>query len=474
MLAPLAPDEWSLDHAAHLLSRAGFGGTPDQIRAFHSLGLNAAVSLLLSAKDPRPAPPAWTQEAGSLKRQTMMQMRSVPEGDRRKMAIKDAMREERQRLVELRTWWLERMRSSGQPLREKMTLFWHGHFATSVQKVKSSWAMWRQNETLRENALGNFGAMVRAMARDPAMIRWLDLQQSKVGAPNENFAREVMELFTLGVGNYTEADVKAGARAFTGHRVTPLGQEFVFARRAHDYGSKTFLGRTGNFDGDAVIDIILAQPQCARFVVGRIWDFFAYENPEPGQIDAAAYSFYRGGYEIAPLLGELFRSRAFYSARAMGSHIKSPVEWLVQTCVDLETGLPRQPALDNILAQLGQTLFQPPNVRGWEGGRAWISSSTLVLRYNLAGYLVGAPDPAARRLFAPRMAAPVDMARIAPRALRAEPEAFAEALAFRLHGSVKWSPRALAVITEAGQPINDGGARSIFQRLMSTPEYQLS
>ena len=474
MLAPLASDEWSLDHAAHLLGRAGFGGTPEQIRAFHALGLDAAVNQLLAARDNRPPAPDWTKEPGALKRQTMMEMRPAADPDAKKAAIRDAMREERQRLVELRTWWLQRMRVSGQPLREKMTLLWHGHFATSVTKVKSAWAMWRQNETLRENALGNFGAMVRAMARDPAKIRWLDLQQSKVGAPNENFAREVMELFTLGVGHYTEADVKAGARAFTGHRVTPLGQEFVFARRAHDYGPKTFLGKTGNFDGDAVIDIILEQPQCARFIAGRLWEFFAYENPEPGQLDAAAYSLFRGGYELAPFLGELFRSRAFYSPRAMGTHIKSPVEWLVGMCIDLETDLPGQPLLDGVLGQLGQSLFQPPNVRGWEGGRAWISSSTLILRYNFAGFLVGSADPAARKLFARRFAAPVDIGKLAPPPLRAQPDAFAEALAFRLYGSERSRPRTAAAIAEAGRPINDPRARAIFQRLMSTPEYQLS
>ncbi|MDD5199527.1 MAG: DUF1800 domain-containing protein [Terrimicrobiaceae bacterium] len=483
MLAPLPPNDWSLDHAAHLLNRAGFGGTPEQVRAFHSLGLDAAVGLLLSARDNRLAPPAWTNDPGSLRRQAMMMMPagnsgdSGPDADRRREAIRDAMREEREHIVELRRWWLERMRSGGQPLVEKMTLFWHGHFATSVVKVRSAWAMWRQNQTLRENALGSFRSMLQAMARDPAMIRWLDLNRSKAGAPNENFARELMELFTLGIGHYTEDDIKQSARAFTGHTVSPATQEFFFARRAHDYGEKRFMGRSGRFDGDGIIDIILDQPQCARFIAGRLWEFFAYENPEPGLLDAAAFTLHGSNYQIAPLLGSMFRSSAFYSKRAVRTHIKSPVEWLVQTCVDLETGLPASPALDIALEQLGQALFQPPNVRGWEGGRSWISSSTLVLRYNLAGYLVGATDPAARRLFNRRLVAPVDIAKLAPASLREQPQALADALVFRLFGATRSAllrTRAMACVADAAQPISDTKARSIFQRLMSTPDYQLS
>jgi uncharacterized protein (DUF1800 family) len=314
------------------------------------------------------------------------------------------------------------------------------------------------------------------MSRDPAMLRWLDLGRSRVGAPNENFARELMELFTLGVGNYSEADVKESARAFTGYRSIGEDQEFFLAPRQHDSGPKTFLGRTGPFTGDDILKIIVAQPACARFVTGRIWEFFAYEQPEPAVLDSLALTFCSSGYQISPLLSQMFRSAAFYSKRAARTHIKSPVEWLVQTCIALECDLPENPALDRALEQLGQSLFQPPNVRGWEGGRTWISSSTLVLRYNLAGYLVGSSDPQARFLFGPRKIDPVDVGRIAPPPLREQSEAFASSLLARLFGTSP-SPRlrglAMAAIQEAGRPVTDADTRSILQRLMSTPEYQL-
>ncbi len=480
MLTPLPPTEWSLDHAGHLLSRAGFGGTPEQMRSFHALGLDAAVGLLLSARDNRIDPPPWTRHPSSRQLEMRSMMMGVPgldaRADLKRAAKRTAALEERQRLSDLREWWLRRMRSSGQPLVEKMTLFWHGHFATSIKKVKSAWMMWRQNETFRRNALGDFRSMLQAVARDPAMIRWLDLGDSRAGAPNENFSRELMELFTLGVGHYSEEDVKESARAFTGHRIDPRTMTFAIARRQHDYGEKHFLGRRGSFDGDGVIDVIVQQPACARFVGGRIWEFFAYENPEPAVLDAVAASFHRSGQRVAPLLGEIFRSAAFYGPRAIRTHIKSPVEWLVQSCVALETPVPAGRPVENTLEQLGQSLFDPPNVRGWEGGKAWISSSTLVLRYNFASSLVGATAPNHRRPDR-RLPSTVDIARLAPADLRGTPGPFADALAFRLFAATQ-PPRlraaARAAVAEAAAPVSDAGARSIFQRLMSTPDYQLS
>jgi uncharacterized protein (DUF1800 family) len=476
MLAPLPPNAWTLEHAAHLLNRAGFGGTPGQIRAFHQLGLPRAIDAVFAGSGPQLPPPGWTQEPVSSRKQIDMDATGISPDEKRE-AIKAAAKLENVHVRELRSWWVERMHQNRQPLLEKMTLFWHGHFATSIVKVKSAWQMWRQNETLRTHALGNFGTMLQAMTRDPAMIRWLDLQRSKVGEPNENFAREVLELFTLGEGNYTEQDIKEGARAFTGLRINRETQEFVFVRRAHDHGTKTFLGRTGDFGADDIVRLILARHQCARFVASRVWEYFAYEDPEPGVREVATATFRKSGYEIQPLLRSIFQSQAFYSKRALRTQIKAPVDWLVNTCIVIGAPVPRQPALDFILNRLGQLPFAPPNVRGWEGGKSWISSSTLVLRYNLAGWLLGNPDKETRRLVSQRQQSTADMGQVAPPALRDQPEALAHAMVFRLFGTPnlpKMQARALEAIAASPKPMRDADARAISQNLMSTPDFQLT
>lgn len=476
MLAPLNPSVWSIDHATHLLSRAGFGGTPDQIRAFHQLGLRRAVDALFIGNGPQIPPPAWTNEPAAGRSRFFMSIKGAMSDEQRRDIFKQSRQEERLHLMELRSWWLERMRQSRQPLLEKMTLFWHGHFATSFTKVNSAYFMWQQNETLRAYALGGFHEMLRAMTRDPAMIRWLDLARSKAGEPNENFAREVLELFTLGEGHYTENDIKEGARAFTGHRIDPLTMDFVFVRKAHDYGEKKILGRAGNFNADDVVDIILAQNQCASFLSRRLWEFLAYENPEPAVLDAAAAAFRNSRYEVQPLLREIFLSQAFYSPRAMRTQIKSPVDWLVNTCIALDTSIPAQPALDSILSRLGQLPFEPPNVRGWEGGKSWISSSTLVLRYNLAGFLVGSRDPV-MRLANLRLRGAVDIGKIAPDSTRNQPGALADALVFRFFGTpllARMQQRARDIIAQTPLPVSDADARTVCQKLMSTPDFQLT
>lgn len=478
MLAPLDSDSWTLEHAAHLLNRAGFGGAPARIRDLHAQGLPRAVDELLNRRAPQLSPPEWAQGPVQTRRQAFMEAGSLDVADQEKRLLnKEFMRGQRRQITELRVWWLERMRQSRDPLLEKMTLFWHGHFATSFVKVNIAWDMWRQNETLRSYALGNFEEMLRAMTRDPAMIRWLDLDKSKDGRPNENFAREVLELFTLGEGHYTEQDIKEAARAFTGHRVDPDTQEFFFARRVHDSGEKAFLGQHGDFNADDIARIILAQPQCPRFLARRIWEFFAYENPEPAILDAAAETLRRSDCEMKPLLRAIFTSRAFYSPRALRTQIKSPVDWIVSACIALDASIPRQPALDLLLARLGQLPFEPPNVRGWEGGKSWISSSTLVLRYNLAGWLLGNRDPDTRKLVSYRQKPTADMQAVAPDALRKQPDALADAMVFRLFGTPqlpRMQQRARESLRAIQPPIADADVRGVCQRLMSTPDYQLT
>jgi uncharacterized protein (DUF1800 family) len=289
-------------------------------------------------------------------------------------------------LYDLINWWTQRMLTTPAPLLEKMTLFWHGHFATSALKVRSPYKLWQQNETFRHHALGNFAALTKAISRDPAMMVYLDLQTSRSQHPNENFSRELMELFTLGEGNYSEPDIKESARAFTGYRIDRF-EEFRFVRNQFDGSAKTFLQQTGNWNGDQIIDIILKQPAAAKFISNKLWKFFAYEDPDSQLIDKLAELF-RQNYEIRPLLETIFSSEEFYSQRAQDAIVKSPVQYVVESGRTLGVNLPGGRTLFAVCRRLGQVPFYPPNVKGWEGGKSWINTATLTFRYQLARQLV--------------------------------------------------------------------------------------
>jgi len=269
-----------------------------------------------------------------------------------------------------------------------MVLFWHGHFATSAQKIKSSTANYLLNSEFRANAVGNFKKLTIAVAKSPAMLRYLDNNQNVKQHPNENWARELMELFTLGIGNYTEDDIKASARAFTGWTVGPNG--FVNRYRVHDEGSKTFLGRTGNFDGRDIIDIIFEQPAAAEFLSKKLYFYFVRDIPDTALIQAMANNLRSHGYNLAPMLKKLFLSEAFYAEKAVGTQIKSPVQFVARLVHDLDMPYPPYASMARASAQLGQDLFYPPNVKGWDGGRAWINANTLLTRYNLSATLASA------------------------------------------------------------------------------------
>jgi uncharacterized protein (DUF1800 family) len=279
------------------------------------------------------------------------------------------------------------------PLQEKLTLFWHGHFTTSFRDERSAWLIWRQNELLRRKAAANFKALVKEISRDPAMLQYLNNNQNKKGKPNENYARELMELFTLGIGRYTEDDVKEAARAFTGW--ASEGDEFVFRKGQHDDGVKKFFGRIGDLDGDDVIELILRHPACAPYVSGKLLRFFAYEDLEPG-IDVCLGQVLRDAtYDLRPALKMLFRSKAFYSPKAIGAQVKSPIQLVIGTVRLLGLELPPLPLLQRGLSQMGQVPFNPPNVKGWPTGEAWINSATLFARYNTCVFLTGGNVPGA-------------------------------------------------------------------------------
>src|SRR5579859_5799922 len=260
MLEPLAKKRWNFTTTAHLLNRAGFGGTPKEIEHLESLGLEQAVSYLVDyEKTPDATPdPEWAKP-DETRGERLRKARDADPETRRKLS-QEEQRNQRQNLVQLKYWWMERMAKGPRPFQEKMTLFWHGHFATSMEKVHSPYFLWLQNETLRQNATGNFNQLLTAVAEDPAMLVYLDGAQSHKNHPNENFAREVMELFTLGEGNYTEQDIQQAAKAYTGWGLSQDRLSYQYHRGNHDDGPKTIFGQTGNYSGEDVLNLICEKP----------------------------------------------------------------------------------------------------------------------------------------------------------------------------------------------------------------------
>lgn len=289
-------------------------------------------------------------------------------------------------------WWLTRMLYTARPLEEKMTLFWHGLLTSGISKVGRPEPMVTQNEFFRANALGNFPDILKGVSKDPAMMLWLDTATNRKGKPNENYARELMELFSMGVNQYTEQDVQESARAFTGWSLIAhpkLGEfQYRFAPGQHDDGSKTFLGETGNFDGDNVIDIIVKQPVSARYLTGKLFAFFAYPNPTADALDPLVQVYQTSQYSIKALVQAILTSDAFYSPAAYRGLIKSPVDYVVGAARTLGIQTNAQ-GIPFVLTELGQELFNPPNVAGWPGGPSWLTSGTWLTRLNLANALAG-------------------------------------------------------------------------------------
>lgn len=364
--------------ARYLLARTGFGARPEDVAAFARLSRGEAIDRLLAETSPQPrhAPPADLLEWISPAR--LRQMKDADETTR-----KTFQQAQRQRAIALRAWWLEEMLTASTPaaqLRERMTLFWHNHFVSSLQKVKSTKLMLEQNLLLRRHALGHFDALLHAVAKDPAMLVYLDTANSRRGQPNENFAREVMELFTLGEGHYREADIKQAARAFTGWSIDLETGGYRWRPFIHDDGEKTVLGSSGRFAGDEVLDILLAQPQTAEFATRKLWREFVSPEPDAAEVRRIAREFREAHYAVRVALRGLLSSPAFWAEKNRASLIKSPVDFVVGAVRETETPVAAVRPLAGLLRQLGQDLFAPPNVRGWPGGEQWINSSSLLLR----------------------------------------------------------------------------------------------
>lgn len=384
----LAAQPMGADEARHLLARAAFGGSPSEIAVFAVLTREQAVDRLLTRAPtaPQTQPPAWVGEP--LPPPKVVAAMSPEE--RRTL-----LQEHNRRTIELRGWWIGEMVATDAPLVERMTLFWHNHFVSSQQKVRAAQRIFAQNQLFRQHALGNFGALLHAIVRDPAMAIYLDATSNRKDRPNENFAREVMELFTLGEGHYTEADIREAARAFTGWVVEAESGQLVFARPRHDAGVKTVLGATGAFDADQVLDVLLAQPAAAEFIVKKLWRELVSLEPDATAVKPIAAAFRSSGYELRVALRELLLGDAFWALPTRGALIKSPVDLVVGTMRQFQFDVPSPAALAVVTSQLGQVLFAPPNVKGWPGGEAWINTSSLLSRKQFVERVFRADEMAA-------------------------------------------------------------------------------
>lgn len=447
---PSADDPWDARKVARLHRAAGFGATWAELHRDVAAGPAASVARFL---DPPPE----------------------PEDER---AIRDGLRAGATGSADarrLRAYWLYRMLFGRDPLRERLTLFWHGHFATSLTKVESVSAMAAQVETLRDKALGGFAGLLEAITADPAMLVWLDGGTSRHAQPNENYAREFLELFTLAAGNYTEADVRAAARAFTGwvpeggrRTVLDANPAFVYEAEAHDDGPKTLLNQSGRWKAEDVVRIVLERPEAARHLARKLYRGFVAEEPEPGPelIEPLAETLRSSGYSIRRTMEVILRSTHFYSSTTYRRRIKSPVEYTVGLLRALE--VPRRGV--NLLAaasacgRQGQELFAPPSVKGWEGGAAWIHSGTLLERLNWATDVVWGNPESAVAPYDPRVWAEEHGIKPA--------EAAGAFVTLLLQDDL--APEARRLILEAGR---DGRATSLrkgLQRLLHCPEYQLA
>jgi uncharacterized protein (DUF1800 family) len=398
---PLAKKDFDYGAAQHLLNRAGFGGTPAQVRALVELGLDGAVEYLVDFKGERVSNEGVDFRSDILRAQTSEERellrRARATNDTETIARIERERQERQnadraQIAAMKRWWLARMIETGRPLQEKLTLFWHGHFATGYRTIENSWHMLMQNGMLRSNCAGNFADLVRGIICDPAMLKYLDNDENRKSSPNENLARELMELFTLGEGNgYGERDIKEGARALTGR--TFRDNAYFFDRAQHDAGGKQILRRSGDFTGDDLVSIILEQPECSRFIAGKLYRFFVNDAPTTTRdgtetIERLAKALRDARYEIRPALRALFRSQHFYAVDNRLSIIKSPTQLMVQTVRSLGTPVRSVDRLVEAGDLMGQELFQPPSVKGWPGGRSWINTATVFTRQNTAVFLI--------------------------------------------------------------------------------------
>ncbi len=384
----ISDKEWNSETARHLLNRAGFGVPFDHIKQLQDYGPRKAVNFMVNCDkfaDDFPEPD-WLPEQKTGK-QIREEFKSLEEDEKRKRR-QQMRKQNRQAIQKLKTWWIKRSMQTKRPLQEKMAQFWHGHFATSAQKVNNAMQNYEINQIFREHALGNFKTLVIKVSQAPAMLQYLDNRRNVKKHPNENFARELMELFTIGIGHYSEKDIQEAARAFTGWSIRE--GKFFDRKKQHDKGEKEFLGRRGKFNGYDIIGILCNQPIMTEFICKKLWEFFVYENPDEKLVKQLAKVFRSNNLELKPVLKMVFNSKEFYSKRSMHQQIKSPVQFMISMLdqLQVETKESQDRLILLAMQQMGQDLFYPPNVKGWPGNRAWINSNTLLTRYNIPAFLL--------------------------------------------------------------------------------------
>ena len=411
-LSQLDPKEFDTHKARHLLNRACFGGNARQVAAIAEMGLEAAVDFIVDYQDiadPQPISesafdkdimrPATQEERASFRK--IRQSGDEAALELLRTERQKRQREDRKQIAEMEEWWFKRLVESPRPLEEKLTLFWHGHFATGYRSIENSYHMFQQNNFFRKYALGNFkDDLVRGIIHDPAMIKYLNNDQNRKGAPNENLARELMELFTLGEGEgYTEDDIKEGARALTGYNIND--DVFFFRARQHDTGTKSIFKKRGQFDGDDFVDLIFTRDSASTFIIWKLYRFFINDLPhEPSRkVKLFVYTLgkllERQDWELKPVMRAIFLSEHFYDQANINAIIKSPIQLIVQSMRCISP--PQRGKMLRTLAiasdLMGQRLFAPPSVKGWDGGRTWINTSTMFMRHNTLLYLLTGQRP---------------------------------------------------------------------------------
>jgi len=401
-LRSISDRDFGYAEAQHLLSRAGFGGTPQQIAQLQAMGIEDAVDYLVDYEkisvsdlakpvyDADLIRPPTEEERRLIRQAELSKNEELREQYRREFLRRRA--EDRQQMTALKDWWLARMIATPRPLEERLVLFWHGHFATNHRTVQDSFLLLKQNTLFRKHANGRFSDMVYGIIRDPAMIRFLNNDSNRRRSPNENLAREIMELFTLGEGNYSEEDIKEGARALTGYTVDD--NVFSLDENQHDNTSKEILGKKGTFNGEEFVDVILGRRECAYFISLKLYKYFVADVgddvPRPARtVVSSLADMLRGDrYSLKPMLKQLFRSEHFYSSDVRGQMVKGPAQLVVGSARVLGTPTRDMNILSQAMRMMGQDLFDPPSVAGWDGGRGWMNTSTLYVRQNLAVYLL--------------------------------------------------------------------------------------
>ena len=362
----------TFEDARHLVSRTGIGSEWETIQRFQNLTKQQAIQYLFSSRHMNtPAPPQMTpwpkmiQLRGNMRRRKMIKRISRGEGKA------------------LQKWWVKHLLETKSPFLERMTLFWHNHFPSSIKKTTQASMLYKQNLMLRKNAFGNYGQMLHNIARDPAMLLYLDGHVSTKDEPNENFARELLELFTIGIGNYRENDMREAARAFTGWSIDERNGLYRFNPGQHDNGVKTFLGKRGNFKGEDIINILLKHPKTAETIAIKMWhEFITISKPDQRVINHWAAVFRNSGYDIKTLLNQVFNSNEFWSKHNRGAIIKSPIQLTIGTLRTLPYKLRRVDLAHN-LNIMGQGVFAHPSVKGWSGGKSWISTQSILRRNSM-------------------------------------------------------------------------------------------